>query len=83
MKEYIKALHTDIFTVPTGCEKSLLALDLIEIGSNKHFYFFFNTCPMLQWNNTYYTKSWIRHNDNVWFIELKNKLYHLIEKVSL
>lgn len=32
---------------------------------------------------TYHTKSWIRHDGNVWLLEPKEKIYQCIEKLSL
>ena len=38
---------------------------------------------MLRWKKKYYTIVWIRHNDNLWFIGPKDKLYQWIEKLLL
>ena len=77
----LKDPHTTIFTVPTGCEKSHLVLDLIEKEYNKHFGYIITICPTLRWNNTYHER-WIKHDDNLWLTEPKDKLYQWIEKLS-
>ena len=39
--------------------------------------------PMIRWNDTHHTKSWIRRNDKGCFIEPKEEKNQLIEKLSL
>ena len=63
MTKCIKDPHTAIFAGLTGCRKSRFALDLIEKEYNKHYNYIIIICPMLQWNKTYHTKGWIRHNE--------------------
>lgn len=38
---------------------------------------------MLRSDKTHRTKSWMRHDENVWFIEPKDKLYQWREILSL
>ena len=66
-----------------GCGKVPLVLDLIEKEYNKHYYYIIIICPTLRWNKTYYTIDWIRHYENVWLIEPKDKLHQWIKKLSL
>ena len=82
MKDYIKELHTTIFTGPTGCGKTHWLLELIEKEYNKHFDFIIIICPTLRWNKTYHSKDWIKNDNKVWLIEPKDKLYQGIEKLS-
>ena len=82
MKDYIKELHTTIFTGPTGCGKTHRLLELIEKEYNKHFDFIIIICPTLRWNKTYHSKDWIKNDNKVWLIEPKDKLYQGIEKLS-
>ena len=73
--------HAAIFTGPTGCGKSHFVLDLIEKKCSKHFDYIIIICQTLRWNKTYHAKGWIRHDDNVWLIEPKYKLYQWEEKL--
>ena len=83
MTLYIKEPHTVIFTGPTGCGKRHLVLDLIEKEYSKHFDYIIIICPTLRWNKTYHAKGWIKHDDKVWLIEPKDRLYQWVEKLSL
>ena len=56
-------------------------MDLIEKEYNKHFGYIIIVCPTLRWNKTYHAKEWIKHDDNIWLIEPKDKLYQCIEKL--
>ena len=67
---------------PTGCGKSHLVLDFIEKKYSKHFDYIIIICLTLRWNKTYHAKAWIKHDDKVWLIEPKDKLYQWVEKLS-
>ena len=82
MTTYIKDPHATIFTGPTGYGKSHLVLNLIEKEYSKHFDYIIIICPTLRWKKTYPAKGWIKHDDNVWLIEPKDKLYQWVEKLS-
>ena len=82
MMLYIKEPHAAISTGPTGCGKSHLVLDLIEKEYSKHSDYMIIICPMLQWNKRCNVKGWIKHDDKVWLIEHKGKLYQWVEKLS-
>ena len=75
MKNYIKNLHKVIFTGPTGCGKNHLVLNMIEKECNNHFDFIIIICQTLHY--------WIRHDEDVWLIKPKDKLFHWIEKLPL
>ena len=74
MTDYVKEPHTTIFTGPTGCEKTLLVLNLIEKEYNKHFDYIIIICPTLRWNKTYYSRDWIKNDDKVWVVEPKDMI---------
>ena len=82
MAGYVKEPHTGIFTSLTGCGKSHLVLDLIEKEYNKRFDHIIIICPTLRWNKTHHAKAWIRHDNKVWLIEPKDKVYQWVEKLS-
>ena len=82
MTTYVKDPHTTIFTIPTGCGKAHLVLDLIEKEYNKHFDYIIIICPILGWNKTYHDRYWIKNDDKVWFVEPKDWLYQWIKKLS-
>ena len=82
MTDYIKEPHTTIFTGPTGCGKTHLALDLIEKDYNKHFDYLIIICPTLRWNKTYHSKDWIKNDYKVWLVKPKDRLCKWIEKLS-
>ena len=77
MTTYIKDSHTAIFTGPTDCGKSYLVLDLIEKE-----YSIIIICPRLRCDKTYHAKRWIKHDDHIWIIDSKGKLYKLIDNFS-
>lgn len=79
--DYIKYLHTAMLTDPVDCRKSHLVLPLIEKEFNRHCIVII--CPRIQWNKTYQITGCIRHADNVWLIEAKDKLYQWIEIVTI
>ena len=78
----MRLYQTTIFTGPTGCGKSHLALSLIEKKCNKHSDYIIVICPVLRLNKTYHAKSWIKHDGNVWLVETKNSLYQWAGKLS-
>ena len=84
MTHYIKDQQTALFT-GTGksksCGKSVLVSNLIEKEYQKHFEYIINICSTLRLNMTYLNKSCIKHDDNVWIIEPKDKLYQWVEKL--
>ena len=82
MTDYINVPHATIFTGPTCCGKTHLALDLIEIEYNKHFDYIIIICPTLRWKNTYHSRDWIKNDDKVWIMDIKDRLYWWIEKLS-
>ena len=58
----------------TGCAKSYVILEQINMEYDKHFdYIIVIICPMLWWNKTQFNKDWIRQNDNTWLTEPKDK----------
>ena len=81
MTGYIIKPHTSIFIGQTGCGKTYLVLELIEKEYNKNFDYII-ICPTLQENDTYHAKDWIKNNDNVWLVDLKDNLYQWIKKSS-
>ena len=82
MTEYIKELHTAIFTGQMGSGKTHLVLELIENYYNKHFDYIVIICLMLRENSTYHAKEWIKSDDKVWLVDPKDNLYQWIEKLS-
>ena len=83
MTNYIKNLHTTLFTGPTDFRKYHFDLELIEKEYNKHFDYIIIICPTLCWNKKYPIECWVKHNCNVWPIKPKDKLYHSHKKHSL
>ena len=81
MTGYIKEPHTAIFTGQTNCRKAHLVLELIEKEYNKHFDYIIIIYPTLRENSTYHTK-WIKNDDKVWLVDLKDNLYQWIKKLS-
>ena len=79
---FIKHPDTAIFTDPTGVGKTHLVLNMIETQYNKHFNKIIILCPTIRWNKTYIGRSWVIRDENVWFVESKDKLYDYIEKLS-
>ena len=57
-------------------------MDLIEKEYSKNFDYIIIIFLTLKWNKTYHAKAWIRHNDKVWVMEPKEKLYQWVEKLS-
>ena len=54
----------------------------MEKEYNKHSDYIIIICPTLRWNKTYHSRDWIKNDDKVWLIELKDKLYQWIGKLS-
>ena len=71
-----------MFTGQTGSGKTHLVLGLIEKEYNKHFDFIIIIWPTIRENATCHAKEWIKKDDKVWLIELKDKLYQWIQKLS-
>ena len=82
MAVYVRHPHTTISPGPTGCGKTHLVLVLIDKEYNNYFDYIIFICPTLRWNKTYHSRDWIKHEDKVWLIEPKGKLYQWIEKLS-
>ena len=79
---FIKELHTALFVAPTGVGKTHLALSLLENECRNHFDFIVIICPTLAHNETYKSRGWVWNDPDVISIELRNRLYYLIEKIS-
>ena len=78
----MKELHTALFVAPTGVGKTHLALSLLENEYRNHFDFIVINCPTLRYNSTYKSRGWLWNDLDVILIELGNRLYYLIEKIS-
>ena len=78
----MKELHTALFVAPTGVGKMYLALSLLENEYRNHFDFIVIICPTLKHNETYKSRGWVWNDPDVIPIELGNRLYYLIEKIS-
>ena len=79
---FMKELHIALFVAPTGVEKTHLALSLLENEYRNHFNFIVIICPTLVHNETYKSRGWVLNDPDVIPIELGNRLYYLIEKIS-
>ena len=75
MTGYVKKPQTSIFIGQTGCGKTHLVLGLIEKECNKHFDYIIIICPILQENDTYHSKEWIKSDNKVWLVDPKHNLY--------
>ena len=82
IKMFMKELHTALFVAPTGEGKTHLALSLLENEYRDHFNFIVIICPTLACNETYKSRGWVWDDPDVIPIELGNRLYYLIEKIS-
>ena len=71
-----------MFVAPTGVGKTHLALSLPENEYRNHFDFTVIICPTLRYNSTYKSRGWVWNDPDVIPIELENRLYYLIEKIS-
>ena len=78
----MKEPHTALFVAPTGVGKTHLVLDLLESEYRNHFDFMVIICLTLRYNSTYKSRGWVWNDPDVIPIELDNKLYYLIEKIS-
>ena len=78
----MKEPHTALFVAPTGVRKTHLALNLLENEYINHFDFIVIICPTLRYNSTYKSPGWVWNDPDVIPIELGNRLYYLIEKIS-
>ena len=78
----VKEPHTCIFSGPTSCGKTQLALNLIEKEYKNYFENIVILCPTLQWNKTYRERPWIRKDDSVFLINPKDQLFAWIDKLS-
>ena len=78
----MKEPHTALFVAPTGVGKTNLALSLLENEYRNHFNFIVIICPTLRYNSTYKSRGWVWNDPEVIPIELGNRLYYLIEKIS-
>ena len=78
----MKEPHTALFVAPTGVGKTHLALSLLETEYRNHFDFIVIICPTLAHNETYKSRGWVWNDPDVIPIELGNRLYYLIEKIS-
>ena len=81
MTDYIKKPHTTIFTGQTGCGKTHLVLEFIEKKINKHFDYIAIISLTLRENDTYHGKKWLKKDDSVCLVDLKDRLYQWIEKL--
>ena len=79
---FMKEPHTALFVALTGVGKTHLALSLLENEYRNHFDFIVIICPTLWYNSTYKSRGWVWNDPDVIRIELGNRLYYLIEKIS-
>ena len=79
---FMKEPHTALFIAPTRVGKTHLALSLLENEYRNHFDFIVIICPTLRYNSTYKSRGWVWNDPDVIPIELGNRLYYLIEKIS-
>ena len=78
----MKEPHTALFVALTGVGKTHLALSLLENEYRNYFDFIVIICPTLAHNSTYKSRGWVWNYPDVIPIELGNRLYYLIEKIS-
>ena len=71
-----------MFINQMDCGKTHLVLELIEREYNKHFDYIVIICPTLRENDIYHAKKWIKNDDKVWLVHLKDNLYQCIKKLS-
>ena len=57
-------------------------MSLLENEYRNHFDFIAIICPTLTHNETYNSRGWVWNDPDVLPIELDNRLYYLIEKIS-
>ena len=63
------------------CGKTHLVLELIEREYNKYFDYIVIICLTLRENDIYHAKKWIKNDDKVWLIDLRDNLYQWIKKL--
>ena len=73
--DVIKESHNAIFSGQTGCGKMHLMLNLVESEYKGHFEYIVIICPILRWNKTYLSRSWIHHDKGVFLIKPGDKLF--------
>ena len=78
----MKEPHTALFVASNGVGKMHLALSLLENEYRNHFDFIVIICPTLEHNETYKSRGWVWNDPDVIPVELGNRLYYLIEKIS-
>ena len=78
----MKEPHTALFVAPTGVGKMHLALNLLKNEYRNHFNLIVIICPTLAHNKTYKSRGWVWNDPDLIPIELDNRLYYLIEKIS-
>ena len=83
MTDYITDLNIGMFTDPTGCVRNHIILVLIRKEGSKHFDYMIIIFPKLRCNKTYHTRHYIRHDDNLWRIEPKDRIYQWVERLPL
>ena len=66
-----------------GCGKSHLDLGLLEEECSKYFDYIIILFSIQRFDRITRNKGWIRHDNNLWLIEPKGKLYQWIENFSL
>ena len=71
-----------MFIAPAGEGKTHLAPSLLENEYRNHFDFIIIICPTLAHNETYKSRGWVWNEPDVIPIELGNRLYYSIEKIS-
>ena len=81
-KMFMKEPHTVLFVSPTGVGKTHLALNFLENEYRNHFDFIVIICPMLEHNETYKSRGWVRTDPDAILLEPGNQLHYLIEKIS-
>ena len=82
LKMFMKEPHTALFVAPTRVGKMHLALSLLENEYKNHFDFIVIICPTPAHNETYKSRGWVWNDPDVILLELGNRLYYLIEKIS-
>lgn len=81
ISEAVMDPYTAIFSGPTSCGKTKLALDLLEDDYKQHFNNIFMLCPTIRWNTTYLKRASLWKDDYVFLINPKDQLFEWIEKL--
>ena len=76
----MKEPHTALFIAPTGVRKT--HLNLLESEYRNHFDLIVIICPTLRYNSTLKSRGWAWNDPDVIPIELENRPYYLIGKIS-